>query len=96
MKKKFKCPVCGEETISIKEKRKLDYRYKSKLRCSNCNSRLRESKTSILLILGCVLLGGYIAIQEISWGIKTILLILLSVLYLYMNTYVIPIVKDDD
>lgn len=96
MEKKFKCPVCGEETITIKEKRKLDYRYKSNLRCSNCNSKLRQSKTSIILLIGCGLLVVFIVMQEMSWIIKMFSLIALTLLYFYLNLYVIPMVKDDD
>lgn len=96
MKKKFKCPVCGEETISIKEKRKLSYRYKSDLWCSNCGNKLRISRTSIILIGGYGVLGAFFVIQDISSSIKTIFLILLTILLYFCLIYVMPIVKDDD
>ena len=93
--KKIKCPVCGEKTIDIEDKKNLDYRFKSDLKCSNCNSPLRISKLSILLLLGLGLIGGIIPFLDISIIIKVILVILVTILYFYMDTYVIPLVKDE-
>ena len=93
--KKIKCPVCGEKTIDIEDKKNLHFKFKSDLKCSNCNSPLRISNLSILLLWSVGIPGGIIPFLDISIIIKTVLLILVTVLYFYMRTYVIPLVKDE-
>ncbi|WP_066494858.1 hypothetical protein [Abyssisolibacter fermentans] len=96
MRKMFKCPICGEETISIKDKRKLDYRFKTKIKCSNCNSVFRQSYIAALVLLCFGLVGVLIVTRNFNLVIKCILIILLSVLYFYVDLYLVPIVKYDE
>lgn len=94
---KFKCPICGEESIDIKDVEKLDYRYKSKLRCVNCDAKIRKSKLSILWILGSFPFLIFLLIQgSINLYIKSLLAFLFSILFLYVEIFVIPLVEDDD
>lgn len=93
--KKFRCPNCGKETIEMKERIKIDYRHKSDLQCSNCKARLRVSSLTSLLILVMGLIGGIIALNVSNLIVKVILLILLGILFIYLDIYWMPIVKDE-
>ncbi len=95
MKKYIKCPVCGKETISIKNRFKLDYRYKTKIKCSNCNSELRESKWQVVLMMATVVIETFIITREIHVVIKSILVGIVILIYLYLYIYAVPLVKYD-
>ena len=74
---------------------KLDHRYKSNFKCSNCNNYLKESSIAYLFVLGSGLTGAGIVFLQINLIIKIILFVLLTILFFYIEIYIIPIVKEE-
>ncbi|MDF2821454.1 MAG: hypothetical protein K0R15_1895 [Clostridiales bacterium] len=87
----YKCPHCGNESISLFKKADLDLRYKSK--CKNCGKKYGLSSYSYLLDL--IFVWGCFLIQNTSFTVplKIVLGILVLLVDKLFNILFVPIVK---
>ncbi|MDF2822197.1 MAG: hypothetical protein K0R15_2645 [Clostridiales bacterium] len=87
----YKCPHCGNESISLYKKANLDMRYNSK--CKKCGEKYGLHSYSYLLDL--MFLLGYFLILRTNFTepIKIVLGILLFLVDTLFNILFVPIVK---
>jgi predicted RNA-binding Zn-ribbon protein involved in translation (DUF1610 family) len=93
--KLFKCPNCGEETISLWEKANLDARYANKCKscdCSYCSARWHDFMLSIVTAFGIY----YVMANIPGIKFKSLLCTLVVILYMAAKIFFIPVVKKED
>jgi predicted RNA-binding Zn-ribbon protein involved in translation (DUF1610 family) len=90
--KKYKCPVCGEETISILKKANLSVTFP--FRCNKCDALYGPPYVYSVLLIIAVGLGYYAVLaSNLSAIIKIISLLLLIAIHFFVNVVFMPIVK---
>ncbi|WDV44311.1 hypothetical protein PV797_12325 [Clostridiaceae bacterium M8S5] len=91
--KKYKCPVCKERTIDFTQKRKMYYRYRWSIKCSNCRSELTESNIVMVAWGLCGAIAYFILMLSfIHIILRIILVALLFKLYNEISVRISPIV----
>ena len=89
--KAFKCPNCGEETISLYKKAFLDIR--STYKCKKCGCSYGPGWYGGILAISTVL-GAYYVWENIpDVAVKVPMCILIFILDIALNIFFVPVVK---
>lgn len=96
MNRIFKCPVCGEKTITYTDKLKMNRRFKDVVECENCNSKLIVSRLDTVLTMIIGLLGFFIYMIDINNVLRLILIFIVIVCGIFGGVYIVPIVKYEE
>lgn len=89
--KAFKCPNCGEETISLYEKAYIDVRYTNK--CKKCNCTYGPAWYAGIFTIATLLGICYVWETIPNVTVKVLLCILIFFLDITINILFIPVVK---
>ena len=93
MKKMFRCPVCGEKTISIDDKFKTSYRLRTTIMCKNCGNELIESSLAMLGIMVHGMIVALLYFLNLNTYIKIIIFVIIFLPIRYICNYVVPLIK---
>lgn len=96
MKKRFKCPICGNHTISFREKMIMNARFKGQVTCANCNNKLTTSKIDSAFSIASAILLYLVYRVNVNLIIKIVLVLIILAIQMFGWTYIVSIVKYEE
>ena len=91
--KKYRCPWCGQYTISFWERIRVDYRFWGK--CQECGEKWKFSNRALLILLPWLILVIAVGVSPIWIWLRVVIVSCLYAINCVLQATFIPIVKKE-